>query len=210
MASRGTFISLEGGEGVGKSTQRIAITEELTKRGIPVVFTREPGGSPGAESIRRLLLEGDVDRWTPETEALLFTAARADHVAKVIRPALDHGNWVLCDRFIDSTIAYQGGAGGVSVQSLVDLHNFGSGGLMPDRTLLLDMPLSDAAWREFSRDAGQLDRFGRKSGAYHEALATTFKQLAMHDPVRFRIIDALGLPAEVTARCLAAIADLLP
>ena len=210
MSSRGRFISLEGGEGVGKSTQTHALAAYLQALGIDVVFTREPGGSPGAEAIRKLLLEGDVDRWTPETEAMLFAAARADHVARVIKPALDHGHWVICDRFLDSTIAYQGGAGGVSVQSIVELHKIGTGGLMPDRTLLLDMPTYDAAFREFTRDGGHLDRFGRKSGAYHEALAKTFKDLAAADPVRYRVIDALGSPNEVTARVVAAISDLLP
>lgn len=210
MSARGKFISLEGGEGVGKSTQTHALASYLQSVGIDVVFTREPGGSPGAEAIRKLLLEGEVDRWTPETEAMLFAAARADHVARVIKPALDHGHWVVCDRFVDSTIAYQGGAGGVSVQSLVDLHRIGTGGLMPDRTLLLNMPMYDAAWREFDRDQGHLDRFARKSGDYHVALWEAFAALANADPQRITVIDASGTPAEVTQRVISSIQDLLP
>ena len=109
--TRGRFITLEGGEGVGKSTQLKALADALRARGLDVVTTREPGGSPGAEKIRELLLQGEIDRWTPETEALLFAAARSDHVARTIRPALDHGQWVLCDRFVDSSLAYQGARG---------------------------------------------------------------------------------------------------
>ncbi len=206
---RGRFISLEGGEGVGKSTQLERLAQVLRDRGIDVVETREPGGSPGAEAIRKLLLEGEVDRWTAETEALLFAAARSDHVARTIKPALDRGQWVITDRFIDSSLAYQGGAGGVGMSNIMKLHRIGSGGLLPDRTLLLDLPLSDAAWREFTRDEGALDRFGRKTGGYHEALADAFRSLAAEDPDRFRVVDAEGSPDEVTARLLAALDDLL-
>ena len=206
----GRFISLEGGEGAGKSTQLKALADALRRRGLEVVETREPGGSPGAEAIRRLLLEGEVDRWTPETEALLFAAARSDHVARTIKPALDFGKWVLADRFIDSSLAYQGGAGGVGMSNIMKLHQIGSGGLLPDRTLLLDLPQDDAAFREFSRDGGQLDRFGRKDGAYHEALAAAFRALAADNPERFRVVNAEGIVEDVTARLLAAVDDLLP
>lgn len=161
---RGRFISLEGGEGVGKSTQLRRLAEALRAEGREVVETREPGGSPGAEAIRALLLEGETDRWTPEAEALLFAAARADHVARLIRPALERGAWVLCDRFLDSSLAYQGGAGGVGEAAIRALHQIGSDGLLPDRTLLLELPGADAAQREFARDEGRLDRFGRKAG----------------------------------------------
>jgi dTMP kinase len=206
---RGRFISLEGGEGVGKSTQVRRLALALADRKIDVVVTREPGGSPGAEAIRKLLLEGEVDRWTAETEALLFAAARSDHVARKIRPALDQGRWVLSDRFIDSSLAYQGGAGGVGMSNVMELHRFGSGGLMPDRTLLLDLPLRDSASREFSRDDGDLDRFGRKTGSYHEALGAAFRSLAADNPDRFRVVNAQGREEEVTARLLAALEDLL-
>ncbi len=205
---KGRFISLEGGEGAGKSTQVKALAEALRGRGLEVVETREPGGSAGAEAIHKLLLEGEVDRWTPETEALLFAAARSDHVARTIRPALDHGKWVLSDRYIDSSLAYQGGAGGVGKSAIMDLHRIGSRGLLPDRTLLLDLPQFTAAFRERSRDGDHLDRFGRKSGAYHQALAQAFRELAADNSERFRIVDATGSPDEVTAKLLAAIGDL--
>jgi dTMP kinase len=206
---RGRFISLEGGEGVGKSTQLKALAAALRARGLEVVETREPGGSPGAEAIRELLLQGEVDRWTPETEALLFAAARSDHVARTIKPAVDFGKWVLSDRFIDSSLAYQGGAGRVGMSNIMKLHQIGSGGLLPDRTLLLDLPQFDAASREFARDDGKLDRFGRKSGGYHEALAAAFRSLAADNPDRFRVVDAEGSVEEVTAKLFAAVEDLL-
>jgi len=206
----GRFISLEGGEGVGKSTQSKALAAALRGRGIDVVETREPGGSPGAEAIRKLLLEGEVDRWTPETEALLFAAARSDHVARTIRPALAAGQWVLCDRFVDSSLAYQGGAGAVGLEKILRLHEIGSGGLLPDRTLLLDLPSLDAGSRGFARDQGQVDRMTRKGGSYHEGVDAAFRALAEHDPGRFRVVNAQGAVEEVTHRLLAALEDLLP
>ena len=127
------FVTLEGGEGVGKSTQLKALADGLRDRGLDVLETREPGGSAGAEAIRALLLH-DQD-WTAQAEALLFAAARADHVAKTIRPALEEGKWVVCDRFLDSSIAYQGGAGGLGFEAIRQLHAFGSHGFLPDRTL---------------------------------------------------------------------------
>jgi dTMP kinase len=205
----GRFITLEGGEGVGKSTQLRALAAALSSRGIDIVTTREPGGSPGAEAIRALLLEGEVDRWTAETEALLFAAARADHVARNIRPALDAGSWVLCDRFLDSSLAYQGGAGGIGMADVIRLHQIGSHGLLPDRTLLLDMAVTDAASRQHERDEGRPDRMGRKGGAYHDDVAQAFRALAVQNPDRYRVIDAGGTPDEVTGRLLAALADLL-
>jgi len=125
VTSRGRFISLEGGEGVGKSTQVKALADALRGRGLDVIVTREPGGSEGAERIRELLLSGADDRWGPQAEALLFAAARADHTAKTIRPALEAGQWVLSDRFIDSSLAYQGGAGGLGIESVRAINAFG-------------------------------------------------------------------------------------
>ena len=205
----GRFVTLEGGEGVGKSTQAKALAAALRALGRDVVETREPGGSPGAEAIRALLLEGEVDRWTPETEALLFAAARSDHVARTIRPALDQGKWVICDRFVDSSLAYQGGAGGVGMAAVGALHEIGSRGLLPDRTLLLEIPIDEGHSRSFVRDEGGLDRFGRKAGAYHDGVAAAFRSLAGEDPGRYRIVDAAGTPDQVTARLLAALEDLL-
>jgi dTMP kinase len=206
---RGRFISLEGGEGAGKSTQLKALATVLRGRGLEVVETREPGGSPGAEAIRRLLLEGGDDRWTPGAEALLFAAARADHVARTIRPAVERGAWVLSDRFLDSSLAYQGGAAGVGIETVRALHEIGSQGFLPDRTLLLELSPQTVAERLSIRDAEGSDRIGGRGGDFHERVAQAFRQLAEEEPERFRRVDAGGAPEEVTARLLAAVEDLL-
>lgn len=203
------FITLEGGEGVGKSTQAKRLAEALRVRGHDVVETREPGGSPGAEAIRKLLLEGAGDRWTPQAEALLFAAARADHVARTIRPALAAGKWVVCDRFVDSSFAYQGGADGLGDEAIRRLHEIGSGGLMPDRTLLLTVPPKVAVARAGARDGGPGDRIGARDTAFHARVAATFAALAQRDPKRFRIVDTSAAPDEVTMRLIEAIEDLL-
>lgn len=203
----GRFISLEGGEGVGKSTQARRLAAALEARGIDVVLTREPGGSAGAEAIRALLLEGDGARWSARSEALLFAAARADHVARTIRPALERGAWVICDRFIDSSRAYQG-AGGIDDADILALHRIGSGGLLPDRTLLLALPAGEAAARAERRDAGAADRIGGRDAAYHASVAALLERFADAEPARFRVIDANGGEEEVTARLLAALAGL--
>lgn len=207
---RGKFITLEGGEGVGKSTQIRLLGEALRARGLDVVETREPGGTEGAEAIRALLLGGAADRWNPQAEALLFAAARADHVARVIRPALDRGAWVLCDRFIDSNRAYQAGASGLADDDIMAAHHIGSGGLMPDRTLLLTLPLDEAAERAIQRDAGRADRFGARGRAFHEAVNAAFMTQAAQEPARIRIIDATDGAAIVSARIQTEIEDLLP
>jgi len=204
----GRFISLEGGEGVGKSTQIKRLAEALRGRDHDVIETREPGGSPGAEAIRSLLLEGERDRWTAQSEALLFAAARADHVERLIRPALERGAWVLCDRFVDSSLAYQGGAGGVGVETVRQLHQAGSGGLLPDRTVLLVLPANAAAERAAARDRSAGDRIGGRDSAYHARVAASFQALADEDPGRFRLIDAAGSAEQVTARLMAALDDL--
>lgn len=206
---KGRFISLEGGEGVGKSTQLRALAEALRGRGLEVVETREPGGSPGAEAIRKLLLEGGDERWTPEAEALLFAAARADHVERTIRPALARGAWVLSDRFLDSSLAYQGGAAGVGIDTVRALHDIGSRGFLPDRTLLLELPPEAVTDRLSVRDAEGSDRIGGRGGEFHGRVAGAFAALADSEPDRFRRIDAGGSPEEVTARLLAAVQDLL-
>jgi len=203
----GRFVTLEGGEGVGKSTQAKALAEALRARGLDVVETREPGGSPGAEAIRGLLLHDH--HWTPEAEALLFAAARADHVARTIRPALERGAWVLCDRFVDSSIAYQGGAGGLGVEAIRALHDVGSHGFLPDRTLLLQLSEAEAERRTRSRDTAGADLIGGRGADYHRAVTAAFARLAAEEPGRYRVIDASGAAEDVTGRLLAALEDLL-
>lgn len=205
----GRFISLEGGEGVGKSTQARRLAEALRARGKQVLETREPGGSPGAEAIRGLLLHGEGDRWNNRSEALLFAAARADHVARTIRPAVASGQWVLSDRFVDSSRAYQGGADAMGQAAIDTLHQIGSEGYLPDRTLLLTLPPDEAAARAAARDRDGADRFGARDAAYHARVAAAFRVLAEADPARFRMIDAQGSIEEVTGRLADALADLL-
>lgn len=205
----GRFITLEGGEGVGKSTQLKALAEAIATRGHEVVITREPGGSEGAEAIRTLLMQGGEEKWSARAEALLFGAGRADHVEKLIRPALKRGDWVLCDRFIDSSRAYQGGAGGLSDNDVMTLHQISSEGLLPDRTLVLTLPDSEAARRATARDGANVDRFGAKNAAYHQRVVQSFERFAKADPARFRLIDAGGIASDVTTRLIIAIEDLL-
>jgi len=203
----GRFVTLEGGEGVGKSTQVKALAAALRARGLDVVETREPGGSPGAESIRELLLDGSDDGWGPEAEALLFAAARADHVDKIIRPALQAGRWVLCDRFVDSSLAYQGGAGGLGLEAVRWINGFGIGEWFPDRTLVLI--LNAGTERALARDGARSDRIGRRPVAYHEAVEAAFRAIAAEEPDRVRLVDASGSPEQVTSRLIAALEDLL-
>ncbi len=207
--TRGRFITLEGGEGAGKSTQLRALAQALRSRGLDVVETREPGGSEGAEAIRALLLTGGADRWSPRAEALLFAAARADHVEKTIRPALQRGAWVLSDRFLDSSRAYQG-QGALSDADIVALHRLGSGGFLPDRTLLLTLPDNEAALRARRRDGDQSDRIGGRDSDFHRAVADAFARFAADEPDRVRAVDASGAAEDVTDRLIAALSDLLP
>jgi dTMP kinase len=204
--SPGKFISLEGGEGVGKSTQLRALSAELRARGIDVVETREPGGSAGAESIRRLVLE--EQDWPLEAEALLFAAARADHIEKTIKPAVEQGQWVLSDRFVDSSLAYQGGAGGLGIERVRELHDFARRGFLPDRTLIL--VLEEGQQRARARDGSSSDRIGGRSDDFHHKVDVAFRLIAAEEPERVRLIDASGSESEVTKRLLAAIEDLLP
>jgi dTMP kinase len=207
---RGRFITFEGGEGAGKSTQARALYDALKARGIDVLLTREPGGSAGAEAIRELLLTGTEDRWSARTETLLFAAARADHVMKTIQPALANGQWVICDRFIDSSRAYQGGAGLVADEDILSLHRFGSRGLMPDRTILLSVPVTELEERLKRRDGENRDRIAARPEEYHAEVALTFLTIAQAEPKRVHVIDANGSIEEVGARVLAAVSDYLP
>ncbi len=184
------------------------IAEALRARGLTVLVTREPGGTPGAEAIRALLMNGDADRWSPRVEALLFAAARADHVERIIRPALARGDWVICDRFIDSTRAYQGGAGGVSDDEIMALHGFGSEGLLPDRTLLFALPPTDGIARATLRDGAGADRFAARGLDFARVLDAAFARIAADDPARYRVIDASGSVETVTAASMTALNDL--
>lgn len=203
------FISLEGGEGAGKSTQAKRLAAALTDRGIDAVWTREPGGSEGAEAIRALLMQGAVSRWSARSEALLFAAARADHVEKTIRPALAMGRWVICDRFLDSTRAYQGVAGGVDDAAILALHEVGSHGLLPDRTLVLELSPEHGRARAASRDGAAADRFALRDARFHANVAAAFRRFAAQDPARFRLIDAADDVDEVAAAIFASVKDLL-
>lgn len=205
--NRGRFITLEGGEGVGKSTQVKALAEALRERGIDVLVTREPGGSDGAERIRELLLAGAEERWGARAEALLFAAARADHVEKTIRPALDAGRWVVCDRFTDSSLAYQGGAGGLGIETVRSISVLAVGDDFPDRTLVL--MLEDGSERARARDSGASDRIGGRPEDYHRKVDAAFRIIAAEEPERVKLIDASGSQEQVTGRLLDAIGDLL-
>ena len=207
MSIRGKFISLEGGEGVGKSTQVKALAKLLRERGIDVLETREPGGSEGAERIRELLLTGDEDRWGAQAEALLFAAARTDHVDKLIRPAILEGKWVLSDRFIDSSLAYQGGAGELGIEAVRAINAFGMSDCFPDRTLVL--ALAEGGARARARDNEESDRIGGRPEGYHQKVDLSFRLIAAEEPERVRLVDASGSPDEVTQRLLGALKDLL-
>lgn len=209
-APRGRFIAFEGGEGTGKSTQARLLADALAARGIACEVTREPGGTPGAEAIRSLLLDPALPRWEPAAEALLFAAARSDHVAHRIEPALTAGRWVICDRFVDSSLAYQGNAAGLGEEAIRTLHQVGSHGLLPDLTLLLEAEPAATAARLSARDGGAADKIGGRGAAFHDDVAKAFVRLAQAEPGRFRRIDASQTPGEVHALVLAALKGLLP
>ena len=203
----GKFISFEGGEGSGKSTQLRRLAAALGARGIACVTTREPGGCPGAEDIRRLLVEGGVGRWRPMSEALLNYAARVEHVAQTIQPALARGEWVLSDRFADSTMAYQGYGHGLGREPIARLHQLVLGNLRPDLTLIFDIPVEEGLARARAR-GGNEDRYERMDKPFHARLRAGFLDIARAEPKRCAVIDALGdvetvadrVLAEVTAR----------
>ena len=199
------FITLEGGEGVGKSTQARLLTQALRDRGHEVLLTREPGGTSGAEAIRALLLDPSGAGWGARAEALLFAAARADHVERAIAPALAAGQWVVCDRFVESSRAYQGGEGTLTDADILDLHRIGSNGLLPNLTLLLEADPAVAARRLLARDGAASDRIAARDAAYHERVARRFARMAQHEPARFVRIGADGSPEDVHRAVLAAV-----
>ena len=185
----GRFITLEGGEGAGKSTQARLLSDGLRELGIDAVLTREPGGSPGAEAIRRLLVEGDGGRWDRETETLLHFAARRDHLAKTIRPALAKGQWVVCDRFADSTIAYQGAGHGVSVRLIDTLYEMIVEATSPDLTVVLDIPVELGLRRAAARNPNA-DRYERMDTAFHQRVRDAFREIVRIRPERCVLVDA--------------------
>ncbi|MCB2079750.1 MAG: dTMP kinase [Novosphingobium sp.] len=205
----GRFITLEGGEGAGKSTQARLLARALEERGFEVVITREPGGTPGAERIRELLLGVDGDGWEPRAEALLFAAARSDHVERLVRPSLSAGKWVVCDRFLDSSRAYQGGGGGLSDEDILDLHRIGSANLLPDLTLLIEVSAEEAARRLAQRDQGFADRIGGREREYHARVGQAFARFARMEPGRFACIDGNGDPQSTHGLVIAALTPLM-
>ncbi|MBT3358478.1 MAG: dTMP kinase [Rhodospirillales bacterium] len=188
--TQGVFVTFEGGEGSGKSTQVDLLAQALGGVGVEVVTTREPGGAPAAEHIRTLLVEGDADRWTPKSEALLNYAARIEHLRQTIRPALQSGRWVICDRFADSTTAYQGYGHALGSDWVAALHELVVGDLQPDLTIILDMPVETGLKRAEIR--GGVDRYERMDVQFHERLRAGFLEIAARNPERCTVIDATG------------------
>ncbi|MGN6515414.1 MAG: dTMP kinase [Rhizomicrobium sp.] len=190
------FITLEGGEGTGKSTQAKRLAGTLQVKGIASVVTREPGGSPGAEQIRDLLVHGEPGRWSPVTETLLVFAARVDHIERTIRPALAAGKWVISDRFTDSTYAYQGVARGVDREIIRRVQSAAIGDFKPDLTLVLDLPVAVGLERAKAR-AGAENRFERFDAGFHEKLRKAFSDIARRESGRCVLLDAGGGEDEV-------------
>ena len=207
-ARRGRFITLEGGEGAGKTTQIQRLADTLRAAGIEVMTTREPGGTPGADALRSLVVTGDGDRWDSVSEALLMYTARRDHVLRRIRPALAAGTWVICDRFSDSTMAYQGYARGLGRDWVERLDALVLDGFKPDLSLFFDMPVAEGLKRAGTR--GGPDRFEKLGIDFHETLRKAFLDIAAREPDRIAVIDALGTPETVTARLMDVVMQRFP
>ena len=205
LKAQGKFISLEGGEGAGKTTQIKMLADTLKAAGFDPVITREPGGAPGAEMSRSLLVEGDIDRWQPMTEALLHFAARLEHVRETIAPALEEGQWVVSDRFSDSTIAYQGYGHDLGQETMARLHELVLGGFQTDLTLILDIPVEAGLARAGKREAGKIeagesageDRYERMDLDFHRRLRDGFLDIARRNSERCLIVDADQAPDQV-------------
>lgn len=209
---RGAFITFEGGEGVGKSTQVRRIVARLEAAGIKAIATREPGGSPKAETLRKLLLSGAAKALGPKAEAILFAAARIDHIDRLIAPALAAGTWVICDRFADSTRAYQGTLGGVDPRFLRGLERVTLAGIKPDLTLILDLPATVGLVRAAARRSANtpVDRFESEDVRFHEALRAAYLAIAIAEPDRCVVIDASASEADVAEAIWQRIARRLP
>jgi dTMP kinase len=201
----GLFITFEGGEGTGKTTQLARLAAALEKKGVDVLCTREPGGSPEAEAIRHELVSGDVGKWSPLAEALLMNAARDSHLRKTIRPALAAGRTVLCDRFMDSTRAYQGAAGGVDMKLIVALEKFVVGATLPNLTLIFDLDPAVG----LARAKASEDRFEKKGAEFHSRLNAAYREIARAEPSRCRLIDASAPPDAVFAAILKIVLPLI-
>jgi dTMP kinase len=193
------FVTFEGGEGAGKSTQAKRLAAALEAHGVSVCLTREPGGAPGAEEIRGLLVKGEPGRWDALSETLLMFAARTDHLAQTIRPALKEGRWVVCDRFTDSTYAYQGAGRGLGMQAIAAIENVATGKFRPDLTFILDVTVETGLSRAAARH-GHDSRFEHFDGVFHERLREFFHALAAREPGRCVLIDSTAPPDEVAAQ----------
>ena len=206
--TRGRFITLEGGEGAGKTEQTARLCAALEARGIETLATREPGGSPGAEEIRRLLVSGPVERWEPLAEAMLHAAARRDHVLNTIEPALARGLWVVSDRFVDSMVVYQGYGQGADVAVLERLSALSLGSFEPDLTVVLDIPVPEGLGRAGAR--AESNRYERMGSDFHERVREGFLARARAEPERFAVVDASADPETVSGAILAVVASRLP
>jgi len=207
-STTGRFITLEGGEGTGKSTQVRRLAAALEARGIKALATREPGGAPGAEEIRKLMVEGEPGRWNAITETLLAYAARADHVARTIGPALKEGRWVISDRFSDSTFAYQGAGRGVDRETIRRIDSAVLDDFAPDLTLILDLDVATGLARAHARlqnQAGSENRFEKFGPEFHEKLRQAFLDMARRYPERCRVIDASGTEDQVAEQIFATV-----
>ncbi len=207
--STGYFLTFEGPEGAGKSTQIKLLSATLEAVGHRVLVTREPGGTQIGEAIRAILLDHGNYAMLPETEALLHTAARSQHVGEVIRPALEDGMVTLCDRFIDSTLAYQGGGRGLAMESLERIQELATGGLRPDLTILLDLPVEVGLARRFGRE-DEVNRFDSAGVAFHQRVRSAFLELSRREPERWAVIDARRSIDEVAADVLSVVATRTP
>ena len=209
QAPRGALIVFEGGDGAGKSTQVTALAHTLQEAGHTVTCTREPGGTPLAEAVRSLVLDPVNAPVSPATEALLFASARADHVARLIRPALERGEIVLCDRFVDSSAAYQGAGRGLGAAAVRELNDWALQGLVPDLTVLLDVDRATAEARRRSRGVAA-DRMESEAAAFHEAVNAAFRDLAELTPSRYLVLDAAAPAEDITRTVLQRVSALVP
>lgn len=214
-ARQGLFVTFEGGEGTGKSTQIRLLADRLRRRGVDVLVTREPGGSPGAEAVRHVLLSGAAEEYGTRMEALLFAAARNDHVEEVIRPALVSGAVVLCDRFLDSSRVYQGITGNLEPMFMQNLERVAVNGVVPDCTIILDLPAVEGLRRARARadaasQGAEPDRFEKEHLETHEKRREAFLDIADQEPLRCRVVDASGAPETIADKVFTIIEPLLP